>query len=68
MEVNPLVPEQTWGYFCLDNLLYHGQRLTVLWDADGRRYGRGVGLRVLADGKEIAGAPALRRVTGRVPQ
>ena len=40
VEVNPLIPEGKWDYFCLDNVLYHGRNLTILWDKDGSRYQR----------------------------
>jgi hypothetical protein len=62
VEVNPLVPEGTWDWFCLDRVPYHGHTLTILWDKTGTRYGKGVGLHVLADGKEIASADSLTRV------
>jgi hypothetical protein len=52
--VNPLVPDGTWYYFCLDNVPYHGRALTILYDKTGDRYRMGKGLRVFADGKEIA--------------
>jgi hypothetical protein len=64
VEVNPLVPDGRWDWFCLDRVPYHGRDLTILWDKDGSKFGRGAGLRVLADGKEIARAAALQRVTG----
>jgi hypothetical protein len=64
VEVNPLVRE--WDWFCLDNLPYHGRSLTVIWDGTGKKFGKGRGLRVLADGREIAKSPSLRRVTGRL--
>jgi hypothetical protein len=64
VEVNPLVPPEAWDWFCLDNVLYHGHTLTILWDKTGEKYGRGKGLRVLADGREVAGAESLRRVEG----
>ena len=67
VEVAPLLPPDTWAWFCLDRVRYHGRELTILWDRDGTRYGRGVGLRVFADGKEIAHAESLRRVTGQLP-
>jgi hypothetical protein len=67
VEVNPLVPEGHMEYFCLDNVRYHGCDLTILWDKTGKRYGRGSGLRVLADGVEIAGSKNLAHVTGRIP-
>ena len=53
VEVNPLVPD-SWEFFCLDQVRYHGRRLTILWDKTGDRYHLGTGLRILADGKEIA--------------
>jgi len=67
VEVHPLLPEGTWPWFCLDGVPYHGHRLTILWDADGSRYRRGRGLRVLADGKPVAHADHLEPVTGRLP-
>ena len=66
IEVNPLVPDGTWGYFCLDNVAYHGRTLTILWDNTGAKYGKGNGLRVFADGREIARSESLKRVTGRL--
>jgi hypothetical protein len=67
VEINPLVPEETWDYFCLDNVAYHGHILTVLYDQSGEHYGKGKGLRVLADGNEIAASPRLARLTGALP-
>ena len=63
IEVNPLVPEGRWDWFCLDNVAYHGQTLTILYDRTGTKYDRGRGLRVLADGKEIAASEKLTRIT-----
>ncbi len=67
VEVNPLVPDGTWDYFCLDEVPYHGHSLTVVFDKTGQRYRRGVGLHIFADGIEIAGAERIRRVTGQLP-
>jgi Trehalase len=67
VEVWPLLPPGTWSYFCLDGVIYHGHTLTVIWDQDGSRYGRGKGLIVLADGKEIARGKNLERLTGKLP-
>ena len=64
VEVNPLLPENTWDYFCLDNVLYHGKILTMIWDKTGEKYGKGKGLTVLADGKQIAHSETLSRVRG----
>jgi hypothetical protein len=67
VEINPLLPPDTWDWFCLDGVKYHGHMLTVIWDKDGSRYGRGMGLRVFAGGQEIAHSPTLTRMTGRLP-
>ncbi len=52
--VNPLVPQDTWDYFCLDNVNYRGHVLTIIWDKDGQRYHQGTGLTLLVDGKVVA--------------
>ena len=63
VEVNPLVPRD-WASFCLDRVPYHGHLLTILWDQTGERYHKGKGMRVFADGREIAASVNLGRVTG----
>jgi len=63
IEVNPLLPANTWDWFCLDNVLYRGRILTIIWDRTGEKYGKGKGLTVLADGKKIAQSKTLSRVT-----
>jgi len=67
VEVCPLLPEGTWDYFCLDQLRYRGRCLTILFDKSGQRYGKGEGLRVYADGQEIAAAATLGPVRGTLP-
>jgi hypothetical protein len=66
VEVNPLLPDGTWDHFCLDNVSYHGRTLTIVWDKTGAKYGKGKGLRVLADGREIARSDVLGHVTGQL--
>jgi Trehalase len=66
VEVWPLLPPEAWNYFCLDGVFYHGHTLTILWDRDGLRYGRGKGLLILADGKEIARSATLEKLTGKL--
>jgi len=65
VEVNPLIPDNEWPYFCLDNLAYHGRRLTIFYDRTGQRYHRGKGLRVLVDGKEMARTNRLGRLSAK---
>jgi hypothetical protein len=61
--VNPLLPADKWSYFCLDNVLYHGHTLTILWDRDGSRYHVGKGLRVYVDGQLKGHHDTLDRLT-----
>ncbi|MBD0286745.1 MAG: glycoside hydrolase [Flavisolibacter sp.] len=66
VEVYPLIPKGKWDWFCLDNVLYHGKMLTILWDKDGSRYGKGKGFRIYADGKEIYHDKQLKHVTTKM--
>ena len=67
VEISPLLPDGVWNWFCLDGINYHGHALTIFWDKDGTRYNRGKGLVVLADGKEIARAKQLAKLTAKLP-
>jgi len=67
VEVNPLVPEGKWDWFCLDNVAYHGHIITILWDKTGQRYGKGKGLRLFVDGEQVAHSHKLARLTARLP-
>lgn len=59
LEVRPLAPGE-WAYFALDGVPYKGHTVSILWDRDGTRYKRGKGLRLFADGREVAHSEALR--------
>jgi hypothetical protein len=67
VEVEPLLPDGVWDWFCLDGVKYHGHVLTIIWDKNGKHYGHGAGLIVLADGKEIARAKKLTKLNGKLP-
>jgi hypothetical protein len=66
VEIDPLLPDSTWDWFCLDGVRYHGHTLTILWDKQGKHYERGAGLRVLVDGRLIARVARLGRLTGKL--
>lgn len=57
--VNPLLPENEWDYFCLDNVSYQGSVIAVVYDKTGLKYGLGKGLMLYADGKKVASSPRL---------
>jgi len=66
IEVNPLIPEQKWDWFCLDHILYHGKDITILWDKNGSKYKRGKGFQILMNGKKIASSDKLERLIGKL--
>ncbi len=67
LEVNPLVPDNTWDWFCLDRVCYRNRNLTIIRDRTGEKYGKGKGLTVQVDGKRVAGAETLSKVVAELP-
>jgi hypothetical protein len=63
IEINPLIPENHWDWFCLDKVQYHGKMLTIVWDKTGKKYNKGKGLLVFVNGKLAASSTKLERVT-----
>jgi hypothetical protein len=66
LEVNPLLPANKWDWFCLDNVLYHGKIITIIWDRTGSKYKKGKGLSIWANGKMLARSPELGRLTANL--
>jgi hypothetical protein len=64
LELHPLLPDDAWDFFAVEGLRYRGHDLTIVWDRDGRRYGRGAGLSAWVDGRRVIHAPTLAPVTG----
>lgn len=62
IEVNPLLPAGTWDWFCLDNVLYHGKIITIIWDKDGTKYKKGKGLSVWVNGVKKGEANKLQKL------
>jgi hypothetical protein len=67
VEVDPLLPTDAWDWFCLDGVPYHGRSVTVAWDRTGKRYGRGAGLTVWVDGREVARRGDLGPLSAKLP-
>ena len=65
-EVNPLLPANQWDWFCLDNILYHGKIITIVWDKTGAKYKKGKGLSVFVNGKKCASSLQLQRLEGKL--
>lgn len=51
--LNPLI-DNSIQYFCLDDILYHGHRLSIVFDRTGTKYNKGKGLSVFVDGEKKA--------------
>jgi hypothetical protein len=64
--VKPLVPVDTWKWFALDKIYYHGKIITILWDQTGEKYKQGKGLSVYVNGKVIAHSDSLKRIEGKI--
>ncbi len=62
IEVNPLSGNK-WDWFCLDNLLYHGKIITIIWDKTGLKYKKGKGLSVWANGKLVKRTGRLEKIS-----
>ena len=52
-EIDPLITESEWNYFCLDKLYYRNHNLCIMYDKTGMKYNRGKGLIIWVDGKRI---------------
>ncbi|HKI89274.1 MAG TPA: glycosyl hydrolase family 65 protein, partial [Draconibacterium sp.] len=66
IEINPLLPENKWDWFCLDNVLYHSKIITVIWDKTGEKYHFGKGMTILVDGKVAGKSEKLGWITGEL--
>ena len=65
--LHPLIPAGMWEFFALDGLPYHGHVLTIMYDRDGTRYRRGVGLQVFCDGDLVAHSAKLQKLRVELP-
>ncbi len=66
--VNPLIPDNAWDWFCLDRVKVRGRDLTILWDRDGSRFGRGAGLQVFINGALATRSDRLERIEVEWPR
>jgi hypothetical protein len=73
LEINPLIPSDPRSldsitYFCLENISYHGQLVTIVYDRDGTHYKRGAGLSVYVNGRQVLTRATLGRKTITIPE
>jgi len=65
IEVDPLIPEE-WDYACLENVKYHGNDITLIWDKTGKKYNKGQGLLLFSNGKKIASSPVIKKLKASI--
>jgi Trehalase/F5/8 type C domain len=53
LTINPLV-DNSIEHFYLDDVHYHGHKVSLIYDRDGRKYNLGTGLTVLVDGRKVS--------------
>ncbi len=68
LEINPLIPidassTNSIDYFCLENVPYHGQSVTIVYDRDGRHYSKGAGVSIYVNGRQVLKPSALGKKT-----
>ncbi len=71
--INPLIEtskssEKPITYFCIENVLYHGHNITVLYDKTGVRYHRGPGLSIFVNGKLVSRTAILQKQEIKIPK
>lgn len=66
VELLPLAPA-TWDYFALDDVAYHGRRLSIVWDRTGKRFGQGKGFMLFVDGQRAAARADLGPLSAKMP-
>jgi hypothetical protein len=62
LEVYPLIPKNKWDWFRLENVTYHNQTVTLIWDKTGEKYNSGKGFLVLVNGKQIHQSKTLKHI------
>lgn len=59
--INPLVPDD-WEYFCLENIRYKNNDITVLWDKDGNKYNYGKGFIIMVNNQILVHKEEIKRI------
>lgn len=59
--VNPLIPD-SWDYFALEDVDYHGHSVSIVWDRDGTHYNRGQGLMIFVDGEKVESSETIQKL------
>jgi hypothetical protein len=66
LTIHPLIPDDYWDWFCLDNVKYHNKMLTIIWDKDGTKYNKGKGFSIFIDGQLKNNAQNLEKIETKI--
>lgn len=59
--INPLVPD-SWDYFCLENVRYKNNDITVLWDKNGDKYNYGKGFIIIVNNEILVHEEGIKKI------
>ncbi|HEX3358871.1 MAG TPA: trehalase family glycosidase [Tepidisphaeraceae bacterium] len=66
IEIDSLLPDRAWDWFCLQGVPYHGQQLTIIWDQTGKKFNVEPGLNIFVEDRKIAHSPNLSRLIAKL--
>ncbi len=61
LTVDPIIPD-SWDFFCVEDVLWQGKNVTVIFDRDGTKFGREKGLSVFINGTLTAHSETLSKL------
>ena len=61
LTIDPLIPSD-WAFACLDDVIYHGNKVTIIWDKTGKKYNKGKGLLVWINGELKASSTSIKKL------
>lgn len=60
--INPLIPDDCWDYFCLDDVSCQGKIITVIFDKKGTKYGKGKGFMIYVNNKCLSHTATVQKI------
>lgn len=60
--INPLIPKGYWDYFCLSDIYYQQNKITILYDKNGTQYNKGKGFMIFINNKLVHHTKDIQKV------
>tara|TARA_B100000575_G_scaffold289551_1_gene291529 strand:+ start:13649 stop:15226 length:1578 start_codon:yes stop_codon:yes gene_type:complete len=64
-EINPLIPDN-WEWFAVENIYYQGEKIDLIWDKTGNKYGLGTGFMVYVNQKLVIKEGKLKKILVKI--